>query len=112
MAEAGDSLHWVESGGAQAPPLVLLHGFGGSWRSFAPVVETLEDRFRILAFDLPGHAGSLAYSGKKHPKAGAMAVLDALDSMGVETFHLCGFSMGGAVACLLAKHGARTGCAR
>ena len=41
--------------GAEAPTIVLLHGFGGSkdhWIRFAP---HLPARYRVLALDLPGH---------------------------------------------------------
>jgi pimeloyl-ACP methyl ester carboxylesterase len=52
----GCALRWY-SGGA-GPPVVLVHGLGGSaanWRAVAPL---LAQRFRVLVPDLPGHARS------------------------------------------------------
>ena len=37
------------------PAVVLVHAFGSSHRAWAPQVEGLGDRFRVLAPDLPGH---------------------------------------------------------
>lgn len=82
--------------------LVLLHGFGGSGHSFDPVLDDLGGNARLVLPDLPGHGGSPAVGGKRHPRAAADAVLSTLDRLGIDRFHLGGFSMGGAVACLIA----------
>lgn len=34
--------------------MVFLHGWGGAWQSWAPVVEKLESKYTIYALDLPG----------------------------------------------------------
>lgn len=34
--------------------LVFLHGWGGSWQSWAPIIEKLKKDFTIYAIDLPG----------------------------------------------------------
>lgn len=34
--------------------IVFLHGWGGSWQSWAPIIERLESKFTIYALDLPG----------------------------------------------------------
>lgn len=53
---SGLRLRVAESGAANAPPVLLLHGWGASiymWRAwFAPLAEM---GFRALAVDLPGH---------------------------------------------------------
>ena len=90
-----------EAGRPDGEPLVLLHGFGGSGHSFDPLLDDLGDR-RVILPDLPGQGRSFDVSGSRHPKAGAEAVLATLDSIGCNDFHLCGFSMGGAVASLIA----------
>ena len=43
--------------GGEGPPLVLLHGFTGSWRIWELVLPALERRHDVLAPTLPGHAG-------------------------------------------------------
>jgi 2-succinyl-6-hydroxy-2,4-cyclohexadiene-1-carboxylate synthase len=74
-------------------PLVLLHGFTQTGRSWAGVTAALGERYRSFAPDLPGH-GDAAH---RRP-----ATLDActayLRGLHLESFHLCGYSMGGRVA--------------
>ena len=45
-------------GPANAPPLLMLHGFPEGWLSWRPVMEALGDRYRIYAPDLRGYGGS------------------------------------------------------
>ena len=91
-----------DSGRRDGPAVVLLHGFGGSHEDYEKVAGRLGESCRIIAFDLPAHGASGDYPGAAHPRAASTAVLEALSDQGVGTFHLCGFSMGGAVACLIA----------
>jgi pimeloyl-ACP methyl ester carboxylesterase len=44
----------VEVGDADAPPLVLVHGFPTSSIDWFEVAELLSDRFRVCAMDFPG----------------------------------------------------------
>lgn len=100
---AGETvLAWRETGRRDGAPLVLLHGFGGSGHSFDTITEDLGAHARIILPDLPGHGASAGVGGSRHPRAAAKAVLATLDRIGCDTFHLGGFSMGGAVACLIA----------
>jgi pyruvate dehydrogenase E2 component (dihydrolipoamide acetyltransferase) len=96
----GAELFCVERGTGDAP-VVLLHGFGGSHAIWTGIAERVRDSRHTIAFDLPGHAGSLrcqpAGSGPS-----ARAVLAALERRGARRFHLVGHSMGGAVAALAA----------
>jgi len=91
-----------QAGEKDGPALVLLHGFGGSGHHFDPLLEELTARFRVLLPDLPGHGDSVAVSGSRHARAGAQAVLATMDALGCDRFHLAGFSLGGAVSCLVA----------
>ena len=47
-----------ESGGRDAPALVLLHGWGLNVRVWDTLGAALEGRFRLIAVDLPGHGRS------------------------------------------------------
>ncbi|QLF71013.1 alpha/beta fold hydrolase [Peteryoungia desertarenae] len=85
-----------------APPLVMLHGFGGVAELWAPIIEGLDRRQPIIAYDLPGHGRSLGAAGAGHAGDMAKAILADLDQRGVERCHVVGHSMGGAIAALLA----------
>lgn len=83
-------------------PLVLLHGFGGIGALWAPVIRRLDPDFPLIVYDLPGHGRSLEADGVGHAGVMAKAILLDLDRRGISRFHLCGHSMGGAIASLIA----------
>jgi pimeloyl-ACP methyl ester carboxylesterase len=92
--------------GGAGPPLLLLHGFTDTWRTWEPVLARLEARFEVLAPTLAGHAG-----GPRFPPSGASdeAIVDAveatLDEAGWEAPAIAGNSLGGFVALRLAERG-------
>ncbi|MEE8435521.1 MAG: alpha/beta hydrolase [bacterium] len=93
----GISVHYTDTGSGE--PVVLVHSGGNSSGQWRGVAEALENRFRLLAIDLPGH-------GKTRPWAGpAPAGLDdlatpvlALAEAHGGSAHLVGHSFGGGVA--------------
>lgn len=87
--------------GSAGPVLVLLHGFGGSHVVWRDIERRLAARSRTLAYDLPGHGGSLN-AGRATAKAAATAVLADLEERGSPSVHVIGHSFGGAVAILMA----------
>jgi pimeloyl-ACP methyl ester carboxylesterase len=50
----GCSIFYREAGNAQAPILLLLHGFPTSSHMFRDLMPRLADRYRVVAPDLPG----------------------------------------------------------
>jgi pimeloyl-ACP methyl ester carboxylesterase len=91
--------------GGSGPPLLLLHGFMDTWRTWELVLPALERRHDVLALTLAGHAGGPPLDGP----AGAAAVLApverALDAAGWDTAHIAGNSLGGWLALQLAARG-------
>jgi pimeloyl-ACP methyl ester carboxylesterase len=83
---------------AALTPLVLLHGFIDSPRTWDLVRPYLEPRHEVLAPALPGHAGGPPFSGDM---AGHVERL--MDAAGFETAHVAGNSLGGYVALQLAE---------
>ncbi|HEY6106952.1 MAG TPA: alpha/beta fold hydrolase, partial [Anaeromyxobacteraceae bacterium] len=85
---------------AGGPPLVLVHGAGGTNRHWPEEVRALPGR-RVIALDLPGHGGS---PGPAPDSVAGLArsVLGLLDALALERAAIAGHSMGGAVALTLA----------
>ena len=54
----GLSVFYRESGPADAPALLLLHGFPTASHMFRDLIPLLEDRFHIVAPDMPGFGQS------------------------------------------------------
>jgi 3-oxoadipate enol-lactonase len=51
---------YEEAGAADLSPLVFLHGIGGAARAWRPQLQAFGGRFRAIAWDMPGYAGSAA----------------------------------------------------
>jgi pimeloyl-ACP methyl ester carboxylesterase len=92
----GTRLHWEESG--KGTPVVFVHEYGGSCRSFDLQVAAFRDRHRCVVFNARGYPPSEvpaprdAYS-QDHAVADIAAVMDGL---GLARAHLVGVSMGAA----------------
>jgi pimeloyl-ACP methyl ester carboxylesterase len=92
----------------EGEPLVLIHGFTATWRCWLPVLGELVPRFEVIAPTLHGHDGGepLPESDTPHSITRAADLLEEhLEALGIETAHLAGNSMGGALALELAKRG-------
>lgn len=69
---------------------------------WGPVQRLLARDARVLAYDLPGHGGSLDWPEAGPAKVAVRAILADLAERGIERFHLAGHSMGGAIAAMMA----------
>jgi len=90
--------------GGSGPPLVLLHGFVDTWRTWELVLPALERRHDVLAPTLAGHAGGPAIDEITDTIL-ADHVERAMDEAGFATAHIAGNSLGGFVALQLAARG-------
>jgi pimeloyl-ACP methyl ester carboxylesterase len=82
----------------EGPPLVLLHGLGGTKISFLPTVAALAERHRLIALDLPGFGDSDKPIGPYDAQFMAEWTYAALDALQLSRTHLLGHSLGGRVA--------------
>jgi pimeloyl-ACP methyl ester carboxylesterase len=103
MAEVSSALYHAGSG----EPVLLLHGFTGTWHHWRPVLGELAARYEVTAPTLAGHDG-----GPEFPPELGLSFASAtdslerhLDELGVDTAHIVGNSMGGGMALELAKRG-------
>jgi pimeloyl-ACP methyl ester carboxylesterase len=90
--------------GGAGEPLLLVHGLGGSAENWVEVVPELAQRYRVIAIDLPGHAGSGALPRGATMDEFAGAAASVLEAEGVEHAVVAGHSLGGLVALRLARN--------
>jgi pimeloyl-ACP methyl ester carboxylesterase len=83
----------VQAGG---PPLMLVHGAGGSLMHWPGELRRLPGH-TVYALDLPGH-GKSGGTGRAEIGAYAEVVQGFTDALGLKPFVLAGHSMGGAIA--------------
>jgi pimeloyl-ACP methyl ester carboxylesterase len=81
------------------PPILLLHGLGGTKASFLPTVRALAPSFRTIAVDLLGFGDSDKPLGASYgPAFQARGIARLLDALELDRVHFVGHSMGGRVA--------------
>ncbi|MCV7229693.1 alpha/beta fold hydrolase [Mycolicibacterium komossense] len=101
LSVAGADLSAVARSGDQ-PALVFLHYWGGSKRTWQPVIDRLPATTAVLAYDQRGWGGS---AGAPGPYGLAQLAADAehvLAGLGYDRVVLVGHSMGGKVAQMVA----------
>ncbi len=91
--------------GGSGPPLVLIHGFTDTWRSWDLVIPRLEKSFDVLALTLPGHAGGPPLGNDITVESMPEGVEATMNREGIESAHLAGNSLGGFIALQLAARG-------
>ena len=91
--------------GGSGTPLVLLHGFTDTWRTWDLVLPELERHHDVLAPTFLGHAGADPISGELDTGTLADHVERQMDDAGFETAHIAGNSLGGYLALQLASRG-------
>ncbi len=94
-------------GRADGPALVMLHGFPQTHVMWQRVARELAPHFKLVLPDLRGygdssHAPGLSDHSNYSKRAMAQDVVDVVDALGIDTFHLCGHDRGGRVAHRLA----------
>ncbi len=97
------SMHCVRMGTGR--PLLMLHGLGGSWRSWSTITGPLRTERDLILLDLPGF-------GETPPLARETSILSLADSVttflgehGLYGVDVVGSSMGARLAMELARRG-------
>src|SRR5688572_7520658 len=89
----GITLHYVERGDPAGVPVLLLHGYTDSWRSFEPVLPFLPPGVRAFALTQRGHGDSDRPATGYHPDDFVSDVEAFLDALGIESAVVVGHSM-------------------
>ncbi|WP_055523925.1 alpha/beta fold hydrolase [Streptomyces graminilatus] len=95
----------------EGPVLVMLHGGGpgaSGVSNYHQNLPALARHFRVILPDQPGFGGSYRpgeqdLAERSITEIGVDALFQALDSLGIGTFHLLGNSLGGAAAIAMAQ---------
>ena len=94
----GFRIRFMEAG--QGTPLVHLHGAGGL--RLTPAHDLLSERFRVVAFEMPGFGHSAENTRTRTMAELASTMAHAIDRVGLDAFNLMGTSFGGKTALWLA----------
>lgn len=97
-------LNYVEAGSVDAPVVLLGSSLGADQRMWAPQVDVLAQRFRVVAFDHRGHGGSEVPDGPYTIDDLGGDVVELLDTLEAEQASYVGISLGGAVGLWLAQN--------
>ncbi|GAC1043977.1 alpha/beta fold hydrolase [Rhizobium sp. No.120] len=97
----GANLNVVEESG-DGTTLVFLHYWGGTSRTYLPVMRLLAGDFRSIAFDQRGW-GRSSKEGDFSLSSYASDTLALMQGLGLKSYILVGHSMGGKVAQLIAS---------
>lgn len=95
------ALHVEADGPEDAPAVLLWHGANCTLRSWDLVVARLEDRYRLIRFDVRGHGGSEPARDPSTDYTFERYANDAnalLDHFGVRRCHVWGFAWGARAA--------------
>jgi pimeloyl-ACP methyl ester carboxylesterase len=85
------------------PPIVLIHGLGGTFRYWLESARRLGRHYRVLMVDVPGFGGSDPAALPFSMLAAGERVLAASEALGALQPVLVGHSLGGPVAALVAE---------
>jgi pimeloyl-ACP methyl ester carboxylesterase len=95
---ANHDIAFCEAG--EGPPLICLHGLGGTKASFLPTLSALApEGHRVIAIDLPGFGDSdKPHNAPFDAPWYADVVVEVLSALGLERASYAGNSMGGRIA--------------
>jgi pimeloyl-ACP methyl ester carboxylesterase len=94
----GVRLNYVEYGDPRGTPVVLLHGYTDSRRSYDRVLPLLPSSMRVFAVTHRGHGDSSKPETGYMPGDFSADLAAFLDAMGLESAVIAGHSMGSTVA--------------
>jgi len=101
----GTNVFYREAGSADAPKLLLLHGFPTSSHMFRDLIPLLADRLNMVAPDLPGFGLSPSPGGRLTFDRIAQAIVRFTELVGFDRFALYVFDYGAPTGFrLAAKH--------
>ena len=109
LEREGTSTHYWLGGQANAPPVVVTHGATIDHHEWDATMPILASRYRVLAWDVPGHG--LSRPARFSVTEAIGRLLAILDVIGVRHASFVGHSLGGNLHQeLVFRHPDRVGC--
>lgn len=90
-------------------PLLLIHGLGGSWRSWQTILDPLAAEREVIAVDLPGHGDTPPLSGETSIHTLADSLTEFVNENNLNGVDVVGSSMGARLVLDLARRGGVVG---
>ncbi len=84
--------------------LLCFHGFGETSGSFMPLARQIENRYTLIAVDLPLHGKTVWNEGPVCTTADMINIINSIPVLHQQPFSLAGYSMGGRVALSVYEH--------
>jgi pimeloyl-ACP methyl ester carboxylesterase len=95
---------YAEAGGPDKPHVILLHGTGGHWETFAPNLAALSAHFHCVAIDMVGNGFSDKPDYDYEIAVYVEHVLGVMDHFGMQRANFVAMSLGAWVASTIAVH--------
>ncbi len=96
-------LNFIRKGAG--PPLLLVHGLGGSWHSWTTIFPALCEAREVVAVDLPGHGETPAVADSGTFRALADSVDAFITEQGLDGIDIVGSSLGARIVLEMARRG-------
>lgn len=97
------SLNFVRRG--QGPRLLLVHGLGGTWRSWSTILPALSEACEVIALELPGHGETPAAADSGTFAGLADSVERFILEQELEGVDIVGSSLGARIVLEMARRG-------
>ena len=97
------SMNYIRRGTGKQ--LLLIHGLGGSWREWSPILDDLAAEREVIAVDLPGFGATPPIPGEVSVRTLSDAVTEFLISNELTGIDAVGSSMGARLVLELARRG-------
>ena len=97
------TLNFVRQG--EGSRLLLVHGLGGTWRSWSTILPALSKAREVIAIDLPGHGDTPADANSGTFAGLAASVERFILDQGLEGVDVVGSSLGARIVLEMARRG-------
>lgn len=91
-------VNYTDQGSDNAPVIIFIHGFPFSKEMWNKQMESLNEDFRVIAYDIRGHGKSYSGTDDFSIELFVKDLIALMDALRIKKTTLCGLSMGGYIA--------------